>query len=109
MNGHHTPAETGREMPPTLGIGDPRYYDPVRRPQPRPLLTRVARMNVAGRVVSAIERRWGPGDTRLCRLCPFGQCSASYDSCLVMTLGHVGEGSEAALHRSSSIRRAEEV
>jgi hypothetical protein len=101
--------EVCQESAATLKIGDPRYFDPVRRPQPIPVLTQVARLRVGGQVVSSIHRQWRPGDTRLCRLCPFGQCSASHDSCLITTVGHVGKGREAALHRSSSIGRPGEA
>lgn len=39
--------------------------------------------------VTAVERDWEPGDTRLCRLCP--ECTADHDaaSCLVQVRGAV--------------------
>jgi hypothetical protein len=53
----------------------------IRLPQPVPLVTFVSRLNG----VTAIGRRWEPGDTRRCRLCP--DCTAEHDldGCLITT------------------------
>lgn len=56
--------------------------------QPEPILTLVNRMSTGpGVVVTAIFRRWEPGMTRFCRLCP--DCGASDGMCLLTTTAAV--------------------
>jgi hypothetical protein len=55
------------------------------RPQPIPIQT----LSVQRGGVTAILRRWMPGDTIACRLCPLGTCSATNDACLVAVDGFV--------------------
>ena len=51
-------------------------------PQPRPQVTMVNHLEVAGRTVSSITRRWADGDTRRCMLCP--SCCAYDGVCNIM-------------------------
>lgn len=51
-------------------------------PQPRPLVTQVGYLDVAGKTVTAITRRFAEADVRRCTLCP--SCSAFEGVCTVL-------------------------
>jgi hypothetical protein len=68
----------------------------------------VSRLQIGGgRVASSILRKWRPGDTAKCRLCP--ECTAFADTCLVSTLGRVGKGEAAAFYAMKTIIRSDDV
>jgi hypothetical protein len=53
---------------------------------------------------TAIMRRWRPGDTERCQLCPVGTCVAYQNACLLGVPGLV-EGDEALLFSTIGLRR----
>jgi hypothetical protein len=70
--------------------------------QPVPIRTLVTRLRIAGQTVTSIYRRWEPGASALCRLCPAGRCSASYDACMLSVSEDVppGEAYRYSSHRN---------
>ena len=63
-------------------------------PQPRPQITMVGHLVVAGRTVTAITRRFDAADVPRCSLCPL--CTAYDGVCTVMVDSRV-EAGEAAV------------
>ena len=58
--------------------------------QPHPVRTRVAHLRRGGERITAIFRRWKPGDSGpqgRCRLCP--ACTAYADGCLLLIAAHI--------------------
>lgn len=63
---------------------DPGRDDPdLLRIQPLPIDTRVVRFVSSNGDFSSVLRRWRPGDSERCRLCPTGKCWAQDDLCLI--------------------------
>lgn len=71
----------------------------MRRTQPRPVETRCAAMPCGLQTVTAIYRRWAPGESRQCRLCP--ACGAQDDACLILVNQRV-EASETPLYDATA-------
>jgi hypothetical protein len=59
------------------------------RPQPIPYYAKV--ITTPDGSQTAMLRRWNPGDTARCRLCPVGRCIADDDACFVMVKGRISE------------------
>jgi hypothetical protein len=59
--------------------------------QPIPIETRIAHLRNAAGWMTALYRRWRPGDSRLCHLCPRGECCAEEDACLLLVPVRVSE------------------
>lgn len=72
-------------------------FDLYTEPQPKPLLTRVARMQVGSRWITVIDRKWLFGDSSKCKLCP--TCTAFGSECLLM-IGALVSDDEAPLYRT---------
>lgn len=62
---------------------------------PKPVVTLLAGMTIAGRHVSAVTRVFADGDTGRCSLCP--TCTARRNVCMVMVAGRIDEASAASL------------
>lgn len=60
----------------------PRHDAPA---QPVPWITKVGSLVTHGHPVSAIYRKWNPGDVEHCRLCD--RCNAHNDECLILIEG----------------------
>jgi hypothetical protein len=66
---------------------------PMARTQPVPEKCLAVRHRTPeGEWVTAVYRRFAPGEADRCRLCPRGECSAVNDECLVGVDGHVPRG-----------------
>ncbi len=88
-------AEPGLEVAATL---------PMVPMQPRPERTRVVYYRTVGRTITAIMRRWRPGDTARCQLC--SQCRAYDDGCLMVFPRKIPKD-EAPLASSRGYRQVE--
>lgn len=58
----------------------------ARRPrtEPEARITQVVQLTIGTVTMTAITRRWGRQDTRRCRRCPKGCCTAVWGSCTVL-------------------------
>jgi hypothetical protein len=74
------------------------------RPQPVPLETRVARIKVGARWITAIFRAWQYDHVPECRLCPRGSCCAVGGSCLLQITAYVSDA-DAPLYSIPSTPR----
>jgi hypothetical protein len=85
---------------PRKGAG---FRERVTKKQPMPLETRVARIKVGTRWITAIFRAWQYDHVPECQLCPRGSCCAVGGSCLLQITAYVSDA-DAPLYLIPSAR-----